>query len=280
MILDVLICCYNESINTVSNILLKPRTDVQYIISHQYNDSIYNIVPDSLYRNDVLVVKNFGKGLSKNRNIAFEHAQHDICLIADDDVRYTDSYFDTIINEHKINNDKDVIVFKIKPTDSESEFKPYPKNDYLITPKNLKHYISSIEITFKRKRFLNKNISFDERFGLGSKYFNQGGEEEILIFDCLKKGLKIYFINKYIVEHSFISTGRLNLQLPQDKKARFIIAFFLRTRGPLFIASLIKNHKNILPSINIIKVLSFVFSTSLVLLFTNKNIISKLNYKI
>ena len=56
--------------------------------------------------------------------------------------------------------------------------------------------LSSVQITFKRKSIIDKKIILDEEFGTGSTYY--WGEENIFLFDCLRKGLKLYYVPKKI----------------------------------------------------------------------------------
>ena len=60
--------------------------------------------------------------------------------------------------------------------------------------------IISCEISFKRTSIINNNLKFDENYGSGTK-FNRG-EEQIFLYEALKKGLKVLFINKQIGEVS------------------------------------------------------------------------------
>lgn len=56
--------------------------------------------------------------------------------------------------------------------------------------------VSSVEIAMRRDRIVAQNIYFNENFGSGAKY--QMGEENIFLFNCLKKNLKLFYIPKII----------------------------------------------------------------------------------
>ena len=202
MILDILISTIDKGIEEVPSILLPARSDVRYIVSHQYTDEQYLPIPRELLRDDVLVSQIPGKGLTKSRNNAIRIATGDVCVIADDDVRYTNEYFDKIIDSDRLGI-YDIICFKINTGDGNPEYKNYPLKQIIIN--SLKDHVpSSIEITFKRKLIVENCIDFDERFGLGS--WLNGGEENLFVYDAIKKGLKVGFIPEYIVEHPFEST--------------------------------------------------------------------------
>jgi hypothetical protein len=81
----------------------------------------------------------------------------------------------------------------MRPTSSLKE----GKVDFLHSMK-----IASFQITFKRMSIVDNNIRFNELFGAGAKY--TCGEENILLVEAIKKGLKIYFVNKNIaiVDHN------------------------------------------------------------------------------
>lgn len=136
------------------------------------------------------------KGLSRSRNKAIKKASSDICVIADDDLTYLDDYKEIISNAYAKYNDADIIAFYVesktagRPTTMQKE----GRVKYLRSMK-----IASFQITFKRRSVLNKNISFDVDFGAGSGKYVMG-EENIFLFDCLKNGLKIYFVPITIAE--------------------------------------------------------------------------------
>ncbi|WP_233134461.1 hypothetical protein [Geobacillus sp. 46C-IIa] len=67
---------------------------------------------------------------------------------------------------------------------------------------------SSVEIAFRPQKIKNANIKFNEQFGAGSVY--RMGEENIFLFECLRKGLKIKYVpikiaDLYIGESSWFN---------------------------------------------------------------------------
>jgi len=133
------------------------------------------------------------KGLSRSRNMAIKNSSADICLLSDDDVIYINGYMNLICQEFLNNPDFQILAFRLEGIDQ--VFKNYSKKEreigYLQSMK-----ISSVEIAFKRSAILGKRIFFDERFGSGARY--KSGEENIFLFECLKKGLKIKYIPQKI----------------------------------------------------------------------------------
>lgn len=250
MTLNVLISTIDNGIKTINRILLSFRNDVKYIISHQYRDDKYLTIPKELLRDDVIVSQIPGPGLCKSRNNAIKLASGDICVIADDDVRYTHDYFDSILCVYE-DDSIDIACFKIFTGHDGSSYKKYPAEVYLINS-NSTYSPSSIEITFRLLSIHQKGILFDERFGLGT--FLAGGEEAIFITDALKAKLKIQFYPHYIVQHPFESTIK-SFPKYHQKRIRVIGAKDSRINGYVsllktfaatlkYLPDLLKNKKN------------------------------------
>ena len=126
------------------------------------------------------------RGLSRSRNMAIAAADADACILCDNDVEYLPDYEMRIKDGFSKHPDADLIVFYIKR--KEKPVPNYPRSKrmgYLSVMK-----IFSPEIAFKRSSI--EGIRFDERFGAGSGRYLMG-EENIFLYDCLKKGLKIYY---------------------------------------------------------------------------------------
>ena len=174
MILEILICTSNERIYTIEkNIPIHPN--VKYLISHQiYNEKCYD--KDIISRSDIKYKQILSKGLSKNRNFALTHASGDVCLIADDDVIYHKNFFDEILKAFKENKQADIITFQVRSPNNEPMFKIYPKKGSWHDIGSV-HWISSIEIAFRREKIQEANLKFDEFFGLNSIFGS--GEENI-----------------------------------------------------------------------------------------------------
>lgn len=130
------------------------------------------------------------KGLSKSRNLALRKAVGDVCIIVDDDVKLIKNYKKLIVKAYEKYPDADIIAFEFEYNDCNKNKKKMSERriDYLHSMK-----ISSTQITFKRKSIKESEIKFDEDFGAGSGK-NNWGEENIFLFDCLRAGLKIYYV--------------------------------------------------------------------------------------
>lgn len=214
--LDILICTIDDGIMKVPQMLLPERDDVRYTVSvQQTNPESPVTVPDLLKtRQDVTLAYMEGAGLSRNRNNSLHSAIGDICLIADDDNRYTSEHLDTILKAWHNNPDADIITFQAEDYDG------YPLHPYPAP------YICSVEITFRRSSILDSGISFDERFGLGSELLC-AGEEDVFLADARRKGLTIRYIPQVIVRTNRTTTSsgfenNKKLQLTKGATFRYV----------------------------------------------------------
>ena len=206
MKLDVLICTYNDGIARIPAILLPPRSDVSYVVSMQYTDESYlqHIPAELSERSDVRIVPIEGLGLCRNRNNALRAATGDIALIADDDVRYRNEYFDRVIEVFTRDSEVDVAQFMIKSRDG-GFIKEYPTHSYTHPRVPRGMYVTSPEIAIRLSTTRGR-IYFDERFGLGSPHFICG-EEEVFFTDAVRQGLTVRYFPQYVVEAPSDSTG-------------------------------------------------------------------------
>lgn len=224
MKLNILISTHNQKIANIPLLLLPERKDVSYVVSFQYtDDSMLALIPEEFKREDIKFAPVQTIGLCKNRNNALLYADGDIALIADDDVKYTNEYIDTIIDTFANNPQTDVALFKIKTRDEDPPMKRYPisKGSYKVVKG---YYPSSVEMAFRLSSIKDK-VSFDERFGLGSEYLNSG-EEEVFIKDCIDNSLQVDFYPYYIVEHAYTSTGKKYLT-PTSLRSRGAVSSYL-----------------------------------------------------
>ena len=181
-----------EDINYIDSLKI---TGNAVVINQCDEDNIELINRRSVNGSDQAVkyVKTKQRGLSKSRNMAIKNADADICILCDNDVVYEDNYEELITNEFEKHKDADIIVFYIKRKEKPEPNYPEPRRmDYLSVLK-----IFSPEIAFRRSSV--EDLEFDEEFGAGSgKYIM--GEENIFLYDALKKEKKIYYVPVKIAE--------------------------------------------------------------------------------
>lgn len=183
MNLEFLVATMNRS---SLSFLKKMNLSGNILVINQYND--VKLQEDT--KNGVRYLNYKEKGLSKSRNRALENAIGDICVLADDDLKYVSNVEDIIKQAYKKYIDADVIVFQIKNSNGEL-YKKYSQKEHRIGRLNSMK-VSSVEITFKRKSIIDNKIIFDEKFGAGAKYYC--GEENIFLSKCIDNKLKIIYI--------------------------------------------------------------------------------------
>lgn len=137
----------------------------------------------------ILWINSTQRGLSRSRNLALANASADICLLVDDDEELNAGY-SKIITESFANHPKaSLIGFQVLGI--ESTFKEYSQAESKVGfIRSMR--MASVEIAFRRCDLMTKGIMFNENIGAGTKY--KMGEENAMLFDCLSKGLQIYYI--------------------------------------------------------------------------------------
>lgn len=200
--LEVLISTMNRtSLDFLEKMFSKVKlTDYKILIINQTKPGY------ELHSNlsNVRVINNFEKGLSKSRNLAIENILGLIGIIADDDIVYEKFFAEEIINAHNKYRAAGLISFQIMNFEGKP-YKNYKNVEKEIIKRRKETPLSSVEITFKKDIFQQKNIKFNEFFGLGSKF--QAGEEELLLLDLFKKNIKVFHIPSYIIYHASESSA-------------------------------------------------------------------------
>jgi len=214
MHVQLLISTYNEGLQKIETILLPPMDGVSYLISHQCLKEEFRNIPISLIRNDIFIIQMNTPGLSANRNNCLRNATGDILMILDDDVRLSPEYIlkvRSFFSSCKV----DVACSKIRTMPGEPEYKNYPSDERQIKSISQLKAVSSIEISLRLQTFKDKEIWFDERFGLGAKA--ESGEELLFLWDCLKKGLNIRYFPEFTIEHSFKSSAKSKIPYSDER---------------------------------------------------------------
>lgn len=186
---------------------------------------------------DIKFISTTERGLSQSRNMAMINASADICIFCDNDVVYLINYEEIIVNEFIKHPKYDIIVFFVKKNKIGS--RPYFKKTM-----RMRYYsalkVFSPEIAFRRESIEKKSIRFKTEFGAGSRY--SMGEENIFLYECLKKGLKILYVPKQIAclrneestwfkgfnEKYFRDRGAIFYEMSHKLSVILIVQFVLR----------------------------------------------------
>ncbi len=169
-------------------------------------------IPETDLPDNIRVINQTGKGLSRSRNTAIRHARGNILMLADDDVVYEEGFHKKVLEIHGKYNSP-VIFFPLKD-EAGRLFGHYKRKDYPV--KNFKH-IYSPQISFKRDAIRAIDIPFDERFGLGAPY--PDSENFIWLTRLHRKGIKMLYagsVEAFMMHPSFTSSHILHT----DEKIR------------------------------------------------------------
>ncbi len=168
---------------------------------------------------EIIYINSLTRGVGNNRNIALEFSDADICILADDDMKFIDGYGEIVAYIFKENPKIDVIIFNL----IEKETSRYVnKKTIKIHKLNYGKY-GSARIAFRRKPIQNFNIRFNQNFGGGAKY--SAGEDSIFLNDCLNNKLKILAVPYAIAE------------IDQNSQSTWFVGYnekFFKDRGALF----------------------------------------------
>lgn len=155
-------------------------SDVLIINQCGYNDFV-QIENEAIIR----MISTTERGLSRSRNMAIRNSKNEICLFCDDDESLIDGYERGIMEAFQYLSDADIIIFQIDYKNKKKVQKVKKVNFFTALR------VSSVQIAFKKEKILSSKICFDETIGSGVS--EAGGEEVVFLYDCLKKGLKIYY---------------------------------------------------------------------------------------
>lgn len=272
MKINILISTIDEGIERLKRVILDPRNDVSYIISHQYTEDKYKNIPAELKRGDITVSQIAGRGVSKSRNNAIRLADGDIALFSDDDVTYRDSDINTVKEIFLHNKQVDVAIFKIRTPVGEPEYKKYP--DVIIEYKKAP-CVGTVQISFRVDKIKEKKIIFDERFGAGQPLLI-GNDEKIFLHDCISSGLKVFFFPEYVVEHPYESTSK-GISKYDKRKISVVGGVDCRMNGSIALLKAFMGTIKVMPDlikyrVNPIKYIYHRISAVLYILRTNKYI--------
>lgn len=187
MKLEVLVSCMNQD---NLSIIKKSQITSDTLIINQTDSESYFIFQDNNQ-----VVRKFNtleRGLSRSRNMALKHATGDICLICDDDEILDAHYEQIIIQAFECLPKADIIAFDLK----NKVTRLIPKTQKVGRLKSLR--LASYQLAIRRQRILSAGVCFDPFMGAGSG--NGAGEENKFLLDCMRNGLRVYYVPETIGE--------------------------------------------------------------------------------
>lgn len=183
MNLQVLVSTMNQKNH---NLLTRMHVKSDAIIINQSNFAGYEEF-ERKGRN-ILFISMPEKGVGLSRNMALSRAEADICLTADDDVVYNDSYEDLVLESFRNYPKADMLIFNLTSTNPQRPTAA-PKRATRIRWYNSLRY-GAFQFAFRLESVRSANIHYSLLFGGGARH--SSGEDSIFISDCLRKGLRVY----------------------------------------------------------------------------------------
>lgn len=134
------------------------------------------------------------RGVGKNRNLLLESASADLCILADDDMRFVDGYPEIVEEAVGRCPQGDVWIFNL------IEKNPRRYVNRKIRPVRRWSYgkYGAARLVIRRQAVLEQGIRFSLSFGGGTRYGS--GEDTIFLRDCLRHGLKLYAVPYALAE--------------------------------------------------------------------------------
>ncbi len=208
MTLEVLISTLGrDGIRRVAAMELPRLENVSYVVSWQMPGETGRAEPPKALsaRPDVRIFQSDSLGTSVNRNNAIDRSSADICLIADDDLKYTPGQLSAVIDTFERNPEVELATFMHSGGDD----KWYPGISFDLA-KPIKGYnVSCVEIAFRRQ--CGKGPwRFNELFGPGEHPL-QAGEENVFLHNAISRGVNCRFFPVVITHHEGRSTGHRTL---------------------------------------------------------------------
>lgn len=181
------------------------------------------------------------RGVGINRNVALMYASAEICLLADDDVKYHDDMASRVKAEFETNPKADVIIFHLETDDEIRKQPKYSKTKKWSKFKGLPW--GGVRIAFRLNSIRKANAWFTPLFGGGAIF--PSGEDSMFLKSLRKAGL-VFYVSKETIgtvsfEQSTWFTGR-------DEKYFYARGVFYKAARPkttylwmLYFALKIKN---------------------------------------
>lgn len=185
-------------------VLVAAMNQNDYSLIEKMNLQSDAIIGNQCNRNSVEIFKKNGyeykyysfaeRGVGLNRNTTLMRATADLCLFADDDMRYVDGYNEILEECFGKYSDADILIFNLI---EKNPSRYIIRKPHRVWYHNYLRY-GTARIAIKLRSIKTKAIYFNQCFGGGTEYCH--GEDNLFLTECLNKGLKIYAIPIFIAE--------------------------------------------------------------------------------
>lgn len=183
---------------------------VRYVISWQdYGNA--DIPREIAEREDVVVLRFDGKGVSANRNNALRNCSADVIMFGDDDIKYDAASLEAVKHAFATRPDMDVAFMRYLPHE-----KNYPKGECMVSKRWPKgYYAGAPEIAVRREVV----FEFDTRIGPDTQPFSTGEDSLWAMHALYKHKLRCRMLPITIGEHRGASTGNRRITDPGVARA-------------------------------------------------------------
>ena len=141
------------------------------------------------------------RGVGKNRNLALIYASADVCLLADDDVRYNDDVEERVLAEFEAHPDADIMIFFFESDDPTRKQPQYVETKRWRSPR---HPWGAIRIAFRLDSVKKANLWCTTLFGGGCTF--PSGEDSLWLKAARKAGLRFYVSKETIGKVSYATS--------------------------------------------------------------------------
>ena len=176
-----------EAMNIHSNI----------VFANQSNSTSYSELEFEGKRARMITTNTRGVGI--NRNLALTYADADICLFADDDLRYVDNLEEIVLKEFDSHPDADIFIFHLETDDEKRKQIKYNKTRKHGRFERMPW--GGVRIAARLSSIKKANIWFTTLFGGGCVF--PSGEDSMWLLEAKRKGLKFYVSKETIGKISF-----------------------------------------------------------------------------
>lgn len=134
------------------------------------------------------------RGVGLNRNNTWMRATGEMCLFADDDMRYVDGYAQIVANTFDRLPQADVLVFGAVGKGASGTTPGKARRLHFF---NCLRY-GIVRVAVRTQKVREQGIAFNLCFGGGTQHSH--GEDTLFLVECLKHGLKVYAVPDVIFE--------------------------------------------------------------------------------
>lgn len=223
--LQVLVCTVASRIGAIDTSGYPEVDGVEYLVCCQNfdNSEISTAVAALKARSDIRVKVFADRGLSVNRNHAFEIAEAPYVHVADDDISFCREGLQRVIADFDADPDLDIITTR----SDMPEPRVFPPDGHdLAIPYRCYHTIS-FEISIRRRALDTYAIRFSPLAGIGAPFLICG-EEELFMHQMLEAGMKGRFADTVLSVHRGLTTSAHSGAKPGALRAKGAVMRIVR----------------------------------------------------